>query len=67
VAVKEPFAGALVPASRYHRDSRVRAVMVEVNRNLYLSRESFAPKSDSARIAAEVMHRCMKALNVIRN
>ena len=67
VAVNEPFGGALVPASRYHRDSRVMAVMVEVNRDLYLDRESFEPKSDFTRIAAEVKHRCIEALNVFRN
>ena len=65
--MNEPFAGALVPASRYHRDSRVMAVMVEVNRDLYLDRESFEPKSDFARIAAEVKHRCIEALNIIRD
>jgi N-formylglutamate deformylase len=32
----EPFAGALVPASRYQKDSRVQGLMVEVNRKLYL-------------------------------
>lgn len=36
VAVNEPFSGALVPGSRYGKDSRVRAIMVEVSRHLYL-------------------------------
>jgi len=67
VAVNEPFAGALVPASRYRRDSRVMAVMIEVNRDLYLDAESFEPNSDFARIATEVRHRCVEALKVFRN
>lgn len=62
VAVNEPFAGALVPASRYRRDSRVKAVMVEVNRDLYLDRESFEPKPDLVQIAAEVRRCCFEAL-----
>ena len=36
VAVDRPFSGALVPLSRYRRDRRVGALMVEVNRGLYL-------------------------------
>ena len=36
VAVNRPFAGALVPMAHYRRDLRVQAVMVEVNRGLYL-------------------------------
>lgn len=36
VLVDRPFAGALVPASRYRRDRRVSAVMIEVNRRLYM-------------------------------
>jgi N-formylglutamate deformylase len=67
VAVNEPFAGSLLPASRYHRDSRVMAVMVEVNRDLYLDRESFEPNSDFTRIAAEVRHRCVEALGAFQN
>lgn len=36
VAHNRPFAGALVPAMYYERDARVMAVMVEVNRGLYM-------------------------------
>jgi N-formylglutamate amidohydrolase len=36
VAVNRPFAGALVPAAHYRRDTRVIALMVEVNRGLYM-------------------------------
>ncbi len=40
VAIDRPFAGALVPMRFYGRDARVRAVMVEVNRRLYMDEES---------------------------
>jgi N-formylglutamate amidohydrolase len=52
VAVNDPFAGALVPASRYRTDPRVEAVMVEVNRDLYLDR-----------VAAEIKSCCVAALH----
>jgi N-formylglutamate amidohydrolase len=32
VSLNEPFAGALVPQSRYRQDHRVHAIMVEINR-----------------------------------
>jgi N-formylglutamate deformylase len=62
VAVNEPFAGALVPASRYRTDPRVEAVMVEVNRNLYLDPVTFQPNGDLHRIASEIKGRCVEAL-----
>ena len=37
VAVDRPFAGALVPSRHYRRDARVLALMVEVNRGLYMN------------------------------
>ena len=63
VAVNDPFAGALVPASRYQRDSRVSAVMIEVNRDLYLDPENFAPSQNFTIIAAEIKARCADALS----
>ena len=43
VARNEPFAGAYVPLSRHRRDARVRAVMLELNRGLYLDEATAAP------------------------
>jgi len=40
VAVDRPFAGALVPSRFYRRDPRVRALMVEVNRKLYMDEQT---------------------------
>ena len=36
VALNVPFSGALVPMSRYRKDLRVQAIMVELNRKLYM-------------------------------
>jgi N-formylglutamate amidohydrolase len=65
VALNNPFAGALVPASRYHRDPRVMAVMVEVNRDLYLDPASFQPTAAFDRVADAVRRCCVDALAII--
>jgi N-formylglutamate deformylase len=44
VAIDRPFAGALVPATFYRRDENVAAIMIEVNRALYMD-ESNGAKS----------------------
>jgi N-formylglutamate deformylase len=40
VLVDRPFAGALVPAKHYRREPRVRAVMIEINRKLYIDEQT---------------------------
>jgi N-formylglutamate amidohydrolase len=40
VAVNRPFQGALVPAAYFRTDARIRAVMFEVNRRLYLDEQT---------------------------
>jgi N-formylglutamate amidohydrolase len=40
VLVDRPFAGALVPATYYRREPRVRAVMIEINRRLYMHEQT---------------------------
>jgi hypothetical protein len=40
VAVDRPFAGALVPMRVYRTDTRVRAIMVELRRGLYVDEQS---------------------------
>ena len=52
VDVNRPFAGALVPAPYYLTDSRVRSVMIEVNRRLYLDEETAARSEDFDRCRA---------------
>jgi N-formylglutamate deformylase len=51
VAVNRPFAGALVPMRFYQKDLRVRALMVEVKRGLYMDERSAArlPRFDEVR------------------
>jgi len=51
VAVDRPFAGALVPMRFYQKDVRVRAVMIEVRRDLYMDERSGArlPRFDEVR------------------
>ena len=51
VAVNRPFAGAIVPMRFYREDRRVRAVMVEVNRGLYMDERTGAklPSFDKVR------------------
>jgi N-formylglutamate amidohydrolase len=62
VRVNDPFAGALVPRSRYRRDPRVAAVMVEVNRRLYLNEADASPLPDFYETAAWVRRCCQSAL-----
>ena len=40
VALNRPYAGALVPASHFHLVERVLAIMVEVNRAIYMDKEN---------------------------
>jgi len=40
VAVNRPFRGALVPTDYYRKDKRVRSIMIEVNRSLYMDEET---------------------------
>jgi N-formylglutamate amidohydrolase len=37
VEVNRPFAGALVPAKHYRTDARVKSLMIEVNRRIYMN------------------------------
>ena len=60
VAVNRPFAGALVPMAYFGTDTRVRAVMIEVNRRLYLDEPTGAPGAQFDRCHATlsgVLHR----------
>ena len=51
VEIDRPFSGALVPMAFYCSDDRVSAIMIEVNRRLYLDEESgmAAPGFDDCR------------------
>jgi N-formylglutamate amidohydrolase len=45
VSLNRPFAGALVPARFFHRDASVAALMIEVNRVLYMDERTGAKSS----------------------
>ena len=70
VAVNKPFAGALVPVPYFRADSRVHAVMIEVNRRLYLNEASATrgPRFDSCRSKLRtVMHHLIEERFVSRD
>ena len=46
VKINRPFSGALVPTAFYRSDARVDAIMIEVNRRLYLDEVSGTPAAD---------------------
>ncbi|TVS14941.1 MAG: N-formylglutamate amidohydrolase [Planctomycetaceae bacterium] len=64
VRLNDPFAGALVPGSRYRRDRRVGAVMVEVNRRLYLREVDASPVTDFEAVAQRIRQRCAEAIDL---
>lgn len=62
VDLNSPFGGALVPASHYRRDARVGAIMVEVNRGLYLHEAHATALPAFERIAQRIRQCCVEAL-----
>lgn len=65
VSLNEPFSGALVPSSRYKQDHRVGAVMVEINRRLYLCENDGTPLPTFAAIAQRVRNCCKAAIKLL--
>ena len=55
VAFDRPFAGALVPMKHYQRDRRVAALMVEVNRRLYMDEHTGERRPDFAQLRARLL------------
>ena len=62
VEVDRPFSGALVPLARYRRDPRVSALMVEVQRALYMDETSLAPLPGFDAVSERVQRACVGAL-----
>lgn len=60
--LNQPFAGALVPGSRHQQDHRVNAVMVEINRQLYLREQDATPLPKFAIVAERIRNCCMMAI-----
>lgn len=64
VRLNEPFSGALVPSTRYRRDTRVSAVMVEVNRRLYVSEGDATPLPSFENVAKRIRKCCTEAIRL---
>ena len=62
VGLDTPFAGAIVPASRYRTDRRVASIMVEVNRRLYMDERTGARLPSFSASAHRVQGCCLTAL-----
>jgi len=43
LALDRPFAGTYVPLERYHCDPRLRAIMIEIRRDVYMDEATLAP------------------------
>jgi N-formylglutamate amidohydrolase len=39
LGIDEPYAGSIVPMKHYQNDTRVKSIMLEVNRNLYMNND----------------------------
>ena len=61
VEVNRPYSGVLVPSSRHCADKRVQAVMIEVNRALYLDEETGLPSGQYVDLKAQIA----RALSVL--
>jgi N-formylglutamate amidohydrolase len=66
VAVDRPYAGAIVPARYLGRDRRVSAVMIEVNRRLYLTGDGSQRSEDFAAVQAGVQRLIKVAMEAVR-
>jgi len=62
VEINKPFSGAIVPASRYHKDQRVKAVMIEVNRKLYLDERKGTAIGNFDTVAAQAKRSILEAV-----
>ena len=58
VAINEPFAGTMVPLKFYGKDKRVKSIMIEVNRKLYL--DGNFEKNNNFSSIKQLMHDVLK-------
>lgn len=61
VAINQPFSGALVPSALYRVDQRVAAIMIEVNRGLYMD-ESTGKKKENFELIKQKLQQVIKQL-----
>lgn len=60
-----PFSGTLVPATRYQKDERVRGVMIEVRRDLYLDEHSGRLNDSAHSVRARVSAAITQAIEMM--
>ena len=65
VALNHPFSGSMVPSSHYQKDARVKAVMLEVNRKLYLNEVDATPLGNFSQIATKVKDAMVAAVSAV--
>jgi N-formylglutamate amidohydrolase len=66
VLLDRPFSGALVPESHYRRDSRVMAIMVEVNRALYMNEASGERLPAFSAVGVRLRQALVQLIEVVR-
>lgn len=60
VAINSPYAGSLVPMEHYHKDPRVKSVMIEVNKKLYLEADNVTKSEGFLKIQNHLRNVMMK-------
>jgi N-formylglutamate amidohydrolase len=62
--VNQPFSGTFVPSKYWRKDSRVRSIMIEIRRDLYLD-ESTASKNSNFNKIKSILHTYRQSLSQI--
>jgi predicted N-formylglutamate amidohydrolase len=55
VGLNEPFIGTHVPLKQYGTDQRVKSVMIEIRRDLYMDEATGEPKDDAIEALGAVL------------
>ena len=61
VSINEPFEGSIVPLKYYTTDKRVKSIMIEINRRLYVTGESEIIEDELAKLTSA----CKKAVKLL--
>jgi len=54
VTINSPYAGSLVPTKYYMKDKRVKSVMIEINKKLYLEADNITPSKEFSLISSKL-------------
>lgn len=63
VAINHPFTGSIVPMAYYQTDSRVKSIMIEVNKKLYLNEATFTKKASFLVISQKINQTILESLS----